>query len=55
MLRIHNELRDNHGSPPLQWSEELADLAQNWADKLAQKNFLTYCELPGATDWRLFL
>jgi hypothetical protein len=49
-LLAHNELRENHGSPPLQWSEELAELAQQWADKLAHKNFLTYCELPGPLD-----
>ena len=32
-LAAHNELRDRHCVPPLQWSAELARTAQNWADR----------------------
>ncbi|CAH3178197.1 unnamed protein product, partial [Porites lobata] len=31
----HNKLRGLHGSQSLVWSEELADEAQKWCEKLA--------------------
>jgi pathogenesis-related protein 1 len=37
MLATHNELRAAHCAPPLGWSDELARLAQGWADKLAKR------------------
>lgn len=37
-LRFHNKIRKEVGSPPLEWSAELANYAQEWADYLANKN-----------------
>lgn len=37
LLAQHNFYRDKVGVPHLEWSDELADYAQNWADKLAKK------------------
>ncbi|MFW6257662.1 MAG: CAP family protein [Prolixibacteraceae bacterium] len=37
-LRFHNNIRKDVGSPPLEWSEELAKYAQEWANYLAEKN-----------------
>jgi len=34
MLAAHNAVRSKVGVPPLAWSEDLAHLAQNWADTL---------------------
>jgi pathogenesis-related protein 1 len=34
MLNAHNQVRARVGVPPLGWSPQLADLAQNWADHL---------------------
>lgn len=45
-LNAHNNYRTLHGCPPLLWSEELANTAQSWADKLAEKGFLQYSENP---------
>eukprot|EP01006_Ploeotia_vitrea_P006278 TRINITY_DN12705_c0_g1_i1.p1 TRINITY_DN12705_c0_g1~~TRINITY_DN12705_c0_g1_i1.p1 ORF type:complete len:604 (+),score=64.79 TRINITY_DN12705_c0_g1_i1:44-1855(+) len=41
-LRRHNELRELHGSPPLVWSEQLADSAQQWAEKCVHEQFLRH-------------
>lgn len=35
MLNAHNQWRAKVGVPPLQWSNELASYAQEWANKLA--------------------
>jgi pathogenesis-related protein 1 len=35
-LNFHNKVRKDVGSPPLQWSEDLARYAQSWADHLAE-------------------
>ncbi|MFO0619401.1 MAG: CAP domain-containing protein [Polyangiaceae bacterium] len=35
ILEAHNRHRAAHCAPPLAWSEELASVAQAWADKLA--------------------
>lgn len=32
-LKAHNDLRAKHGAKPLSWSNELAQVAQNWSDK----------------------
>jgi hypothetical protein len=34
-LDIHNALREAHGAPPLEWSDECAELAQMQADAMA--------------------
>jgi len=34
-LDFHNKVRADVGSPPLQWSTQLARFAQSWASKLA--------------------
>jgi uncharacterized protein YkwD len=35
VLAAHNSIRNKVGLPPLAWSDELAHVAQKWADKLA--------------------
>jgi len=37
-LDFHNAKRSEVGAPPLQWSVDLASLAQHWADHLAVDN-----------------
>jgi pathogenesis-related protein 1 len=37
IVASHNELRAAHCAPPLGWSDELARVAQGWADKLAKR------------------
>lgn len=37
-LTFHNKIRKEVGSPPLEWSAELAAYAQEWAEYLAKKN-----------------
>ncbi len=37
LLAQHNYYRDQVGVPHLEWSDELAEYAQNWANKLARK------------------
>lgn len=34
-MNQHNVKRQEHGSPPLQWSAKLQEHAQQWADNLA--------------------
>jgi uncharacterized protein YkwD len=46
-IKIHNEYREKHGAPELQLSEELTEQAQKWAEKLANRQHMAYCELPG--------
>ena len=36
VLAAHNRWRAQYGVPPLQWSDELSSVAQNWADELAK-------------------
>ena len=38
MLKLHNELREKHNSPPLSVNIELNDLAGEYAESLAEKN-----------------
>lgn len=40
-LDFHNQVRNDVGAPPLSWSAELSEYAQEWADFLAKKG----CEL----------
>ncbi|XP_068709805.1 myb-like protein F isoform X1 [Montipora foliosa] len=44
-LQEHNKFRRKHLSPPLQWSNALARKAQQIADTLATKDFLTIDDL----------
>ncbi len=37
-LEFHNKVRNEVGVPALQWSAELANYAQEWADYLAEQN-----------------
>src|ERR1043165_8048154 len=37
ILEAHNHKRKLHCAPPLEWSAELAEGAQAWADKLAKR------------------
>jgi len=46
-LESHNKIRREYGAAPLTWSQDLADQAQHWAEKLAEKGHLLYSELPG--------
>ncbi|XP_015908513.1 Golgi-associated plant pathogenesis-related protein 1 isoform X2 [Parasteatoda tepidariorum] len=46
-FNAHNNYRTMHGCPPLLMSDELSDIAQSWAAKLAEKGFLQYSENPG--------
>lgn len=34
LLKAHNDYRTKHCAPPLEWSDELAKVAQAWANKL---------------------
>lgn len=44
-LDAHNNYRAKHGVPPLMWSRELAEGAQNWADQLASTDSLQHDEV----------
>lgn len=46
-LDFHNQKRRDVGSPPLQWSTELAAYAQKWANQLANDN---HCQLDHTVD-----
>jgi hypothetical protein len=49
-LKSHNVLREEVGSPPLIWSDDLAAFAKAWGEHLAQ----TGCKLehrPGSGEW----
>lgn len=35
ILDAHNQYRQRHCAPPLEWSDELGAVAQRWADQLA--------------------
>ena len=41
-MRIHNQARASVGVPPLEWSQELASLAQEWANRLARRGQLEH-------------
>ncbi|PFX19615.1 Golgi-associated plant pathogenesis-related protein 1 [Stylophora pistillata] len=44
-LDAHNNYRAKHGVPPLMWSRDLAEGAQNWADQLASTDSLQHDEV----------
>ncbi len=41
-MRIHNQARASVGVPPLEWSQELASFAQEWANRLARRGQLEH-------------
>ncbi|KII73735.1 Golgi-associated plant pathogenesis-related protein 1 [Thelohanellus kitauei] len=41
-LQRHNDLRELHSAPPLQWSEKLAASALDWAKELADRSHLIH-------------
>jgi len=50
-LDFHNKARKDVGSPPLEWSKDLAKYAQAWADHLAKEN----CQMkhrPHEGEWK---
>uniref|UniRef100_A0A914X3R0 SCP domain-containing protein n=1 Tax=Plectus sambesii TaxID=2011161 RepID=A0A914X3R0_9BILA len=49
-LDAHNALRQKYGCNPLTWSQELADLAHTWAEKLLVTGRILYPELTGIGD-----
>ncbi|XP_014261579.1 uncharacterized protein LOC106673807 isoform X2 [Cimex lectularius] len=40
MLKLHNEYRARHGSPPLKLNEQMCEKAQDWAETLAKTSKL---------------
>lgn len=38
VVNRHNTLRAKHGAPALQWSADVAKVAQDWADKIARSD-----------------
>lgn len=47
LLSRHNAYRQELGIPPLQWSDTLAQSAQQWADHLAQTNSFQHSQTGG--------
>ncbi|CAI4225568.1 unnamed protein product [Auanema sp. JU1783] len=47
MLKAHNDKRKLHGSPDLKLSGELSEKAQAWADRVAEKGYVSFCETIG--------
>jgi len=50
-LDFHNKVRKDVGTPPLEWSVELAKYAQAWADNLA-KNKCAFEHRPYSGEWK---
>ncbi|RNA36102.1 Golgi-associated plant pathogenesis-related 1 [Brachionus plicatilis] len=48
-LEVHNDYRAKHYAPPLQYSEELSQYAQYWAENMAKVNKLVH----SPSEWRL--
>ena len=48
-LQSHNEYREKHNAPPLQYSEDLSMYAQYWAENMAKTNRLVH----SPAEWRL--
>lgn len=44
LVERHNYYRDLVGVPPLQWSDQLAAVAQNWANRLARSCHMYHSE-----------
>lgn len=41
-MRLHNQARAQVGAPPLQWSNDLANFAQQWAEELARRDTMEH-------------
>lgn len=50
-LDFHNKVRKDVGSPPLEWSAELAKYAQAWADNLAKNKNCNMEHRPSDGEW----
>lgn len=50
-LDHHNKVRKDVGTPPLEWSAELAAYAQAWADNLANKKGCQMEHRPRSGEW----
>jgi len=46
MVFEHNAVRGRVGTPPLQWSEPLASVAKEWADRLMQNGQFVHSHNP---------
>src|SRR5437879_437727 len=51
-LDFHNKVRKDVGSPPLEWSPELAAHAQAWADHLAKDENCEMKHRPNEGKWK---
>lgn len=47
-LASHNDFREKHNAPPLQYSEDLSMYAQYWAENMAKTNRLVHSPM----EWR---
>ncbi|PRQ22189.1 putative CAP domain-containing protein [Rosa chinensis] len=45
-LKAHNEIRKEHGLPPLQWNKTLAEYAQNYANKRSGDCAMEHSDAP---------
>lgn len=46
IVAAHNSVRARHGLPPLRWSNELAEYAQNWANTLIARGEFSHHSNP---------
>jgi pathogenesis-related protein 1 len=51
-LDFHNKVRNDVGSPPLEWSTELSAYAQVWAEHLAKNNKCKMQHRPHDGKWK---
>jgi uncharacterized protein YkwD len=51
-LDFHNKARKDVGNPPLEWSAELANYAQKWADHLANDENCKMRHRPNDGEWK---
>lgn len=54
-LYAHNFLRSLHGVPPLDWDQELAKQAKEWARELAQSGKLRHADFSEEFSDNLYL
>ncbi|EGT59466.1 hypothetical protein CAEBREN_05075 [Caenorhabditis brenneri] len=50
ILVEHNTRRQRHNAPDLEYNEELSEMAQQWADKLAKQAHISFSELSGVGE-----
>ncbi|HCW07808.1 MAG TPA: SCP-like extracellular [Cytophagales bacterium] len=51
-LNFHNKVRKDVGTPPLEWSPEIAKYAQAWADHLANDKGCQMEHRPNDGEWK---